>query len=588
MAIRSALDRTGVNPYKMHSMSEESISFIWETHGIHVGTGKDHVKHGVDDVSSVVEQAVARGFPSIAFVIHSPRLTSFRYQSERDTEVKFIRGDAAFFSYASTMEEMKQRYGDRISLRYGIELEWMGPELGLQWNRSKIFQAFGVDFVIGSVHFSYQGIPYDGSREDTERLILLRGGVEPFWAGYLDEMIEMIDTSWEMIHVVGHLDLPKLYAPLPEAMKDVEHSAHYLARRMRTLLEMISDLNLALDLNLSGLRKGCGLYPDMQFLKRARQLHIPIAIGSDSHEVSEVGRDYGRGIELSRKAGYRHYVSFSRGIPEKRPLEESDDGHFRILNLGVEILKLRFEPRLRQITPQFSFGGSFRELIPIFDGSVSLGRYNALRVRRDDRSITLSDSAEEAYTEFAGGGGLTRLYSHHTDTPGTLSILFNTLASEAINVETTQLYSLSDGTATAYLTVNGAEERIREAVDFVMGTASERFYRIQTDPSIELPPLKEAGAYLLEVDGVSLPIPISAHMVITVHNNRPGILLILLSALASRGVNVLDLQLGSRGERGYAVCGIQGDQRDVAAVLTELGPQFYEANQIVLPALEAD
>jgi HisJ family histidinol phosphate phosphatase len=567
-------------------MQERPIPFIWETHGIHVGTGGDHVKHGIDDIETVVERAIARGFPSLSFVIHSPRLTSFRYQSERDTEVKFIRGDAAYFSYAATMEELKNRYRGRIHLRYGIELEWMGPELGLQWNRSKLFQAFGVDFVIGSVHFSYQGIPYDGSKQDTDRLIELRGGIEPFWGEYLDEMIEMIDTSWEMIHVVGHLDLPKLYAPLPEAMKDVEHSAHFLARRMRTLLEMISDLNLALDVNLSGLRKGCGLYPDLQFLKRARQLHIPIAIGSDSHHAEEIGRDYLRGIELAQEAGYRHYVTFSRGITEKRPLLESKEGHFRILNLGVEILKLRFEPRLRQKTPQFSFGGSFRELLPIFDGSVSLGRYNALRVRRDDRSITLSDRSEEAHAEAMGASGLRCLYSHHTDTPGTLSILFNTLASEAINVETARLYSLSDGTATAYLTVNGAEEHIREAVDFVMGTAADRFYRIETDPRIELPPMKRAPAYLLEVDGVSLPIPISPHMVITVHNNRPGVLLILLSALASRSVNVLDLQLGSRGERGFAVLGIEGDEREVATVLPELGPQFYEASQILLPALE--
>jgi len=540
------------------------------------------VKHGIDDVESVVDRAVDRGFPSLSFVIHSPRLTSFRYQSERDTEVKFIRGDAAFFNYAAVMEALKQRYRSRIQLRYGIELEWMGPELGLQWNRAKLFQTYGVDFVIGSVHFSYQGIPYDGSRRDTERLIELRGGLEPFWAGYLDEMIEMIDTSWELIHVVGHLDLPKLYAPLPEAMKDVEHSSHFLARRMRTLLEMVSDLNLALDVNLSGLRKGCGLYPDMEFLKRAKRLQIPIAIGSDSHYIDEIGRDYAQGIELARSAGYRHYVSFSRGIAEKRPLLAEDDDHFKILNLGVEILKLRFEPRLRQKTPRFSFGGSFRRLLEVFDGSVSLGRYDAIRVRRDDRSITLSDSSEEAYSDAAGRGGLTCLYSHHTDTPGTLSILFNTLASEAINVETTQLYSLSDGTATAYLTVSGPEKRIREAVDFVMGTASDRFFAIDTDAQIELPPLKAAPAYLLEVDGVSLPIPISTHMVITVHSNRPGVLLILLSALASRKVNVLDLQLGSRGERGFAVLGIEGEEREVAVVLTELGPQFYEASQIVL------
>jgi prephenate dehydratase len=77
-------------------------------------------------------------------------------------------------------------------------------------------------------------------------------------------------------------------------------------------------------------------------------------------------------------------------------------------------------------------------------------------------------------------------------------------------------------------------------------------------------------------------------MIITVHNNKPGVLLILLSALASRGVNVVDLQLGSRGERGFAVLGIEGDEREVAALLPGLGPQFYEASQIVLPALDSE
>ena len=28
--------------------------FIWETHGIHTGTGADHVKHGIDDIENVV------------------------------------------------------------------------------------------------------------------------------------------------------------------------------------------------------------------------------------------------------------------------------------------------------------------------------------------------------------------------------------------------------------------------------------------------------------------------------------------------------------------------------------------------------
>ncbi|RKX83147.1 MAG: hypothetical protein DRP57_08475, partial [Spirochaetes bacterium] len=128
--------------------------FIWETHGIHVGTGKDHIKHGIDDIESVVENAVSDGIPSLAFVIHSPRLTGYRYKKEQAVNVKFVRGHSSYFHYSRRMQELRRKYGDKIDIRYGVELDWLGPGLGLQWNRAKLVQADGADFVIGSVHFS--------------------------------------------------------------------------------------------------------------------------------------------------------------------------------------------------------------------------------------------------------------------------------------------------------------------------------------------------------------------------------------------------------------------------------------------------
>ncbi len=148
------------------------------------------------------------------------------------------------------------------------------------------------------------------------------------------------------------------------------------------------------------------------------------------------------------------------------------------------------------------------------------------------------------------------------------------------------LNSLDDGTATAYLTLNGTPAAIREAVEFVLGTAGDRFLRIDTEVRVRLPPVKKAAAYLLEVDGVWLPMPISRQMLVTVHANRPGVLLVLLSALASRNINVVDLQLGARGEKGFAALGVEGDERDVSELLTQLGPSYLEASQIVLGGLK--
>lgn len=551
--------------------------FIWETHGIHVGTGADHLKHGIDDLDAVVDRAIRLGFPSLTLIIHSPRLTRFRYASERDTAVKFIRGDASYFDFAARMRGLRERFAGRIQVRCGVELEWLGTGLGMQWNRAKLFQAHGVDFVVSSIHFAPNGIPYDGSAEDTRLLIEERGGVEPFWAAYFDELIEMVDASWQMISVVGHLDLPKLFAPLPACLTDLDAAGDETARRLSTLLEMIAERNLALDVNLSGIRKGVGIYPHPEILRRARALGIPVAIGGDTHNPDDLGRDYAAGLEAVRKAGYRYYVSFSRGIPEKRSLQAGSEGPYHVLNLGMEMLNHRFAREKRLEIPHLSFGGKFRSLQKEFPESSSLGSFHAIRVRKEERSVTITDSMP-AYE----GGEIVCLFSHHRDLPGTLAILLNTLASEEINVETAWLNSLQDGTATAYLTLGGPREHIREAVEFVLGTAADRFLRIDTDVRMRLPPLKPAPAYLLEVDGVWLPIPVSRHMVVAVHANRPGVVLVLLSALASRGVNVVDLQLGARGDKNFAALGIEGDERDVAEVLRGLGPSYFEASQIVL------
>lgn len=555
-------------------------AFIWETHGIHVGTGADHVHHGVDDLDAAVRLALSRGFPSLTFIIHTPRLTRFRYGAERATNVKFIRGDASYFGYGRAMEGIRAHYRNRIDIRFGVELEWMGSGLGEQWNRAKLFQAHGIDFAVGSVHFAAGGVPYDGTREEAERLIRERGGLEGFWAGYFEELIAMVDADAGLLSAVGHLDLPKLHAPPPPSFSDARHSGGEASRRLSTLLEMIADRALCLDVNLSGLRKGVGIYPSLAILKRARQLAIPIAIGSDSHALEDIGRDHAAGIEYVQEAGYRYYVSFSRGIPEKRPVAGAPDGAFRVLNLGIEMLNLRFARDRRLEIPRLSFGGRFLTLAPHFPDSSSLEGFHALRVRRGSRSMTLSDAAP------AGPSETVRcLFSRHADKPGTLSVLFNTLASEEINVETARLDTLADGTASAYLTLDGPSASVREAVDFVLGTAGDRFLSIEAEASLVLPPMRKAAVYLLEVDGVPLPVPVTRHMILTVHANRPGTLLVLLSALASRNVNVTDLQLGARGGKGYAVLGVQGDERDVADALARLGPQYHEASQIVLRGL---
>ncbi|MGZ2371409.1 histidinol-phosphatase HisJ family protein [Ancylomarina sp. YFZ004] len=568
----------------MEPMQEEKKigfpdAFLWETHGIHVGTGNDHVKHGIDDIEIITQEAINRAHPNITFIIHTPRMTRFRYEAEKRTDIKFIRGHNAYLDYPKKISNLKKKFGHLINIKYGIELEWLGPDLGLQWNRSKIFQAQDADFVIGSVHFSREGIAYDGSLEEAQRLVEIRGGVEQYWGAYIEEVIEMIDSSWDMIQVIGHIDLPKLYVPIPKPLLELDTSKHFLARRMRVLLEMLSEYNLALDINLAGIRKKCGIYPDVSILTRAKELNIPIAIGTDAHSLKDLAKDYQVGIDYALDSGYKYYVSFSKCIPEKHSLifGEEKAEQYKVLNLGIKMLNSRFESSKQRRIPKFSFGGAFLELSDDHHNSTSLGEYEAIRIRKGTKSITISHQKPDKPFERVKG-----LFSHHQDKAGVLSILFNTLASEEINVDTAYLNSNDDGTATAFLTLSGNDEQIRNAVDFVKGTSGDNFFDIYFGDNLEIPDLKDGDNYLLEVDGVDLPIAISSQMLVTVHNNVSGVLLILLSAMASQNINILDLQLGHRGNKGYAALGVDGNPRVVRELLSLLGDQFHETTHLHL------
>jgi len=551
--------------------------FIWETHGIHAGTEQDHVKHGIDKLEDIVDKAIEAGNPSITFIIHSPRLTNFRYTAERDTNVKFIRGNKSYLNYPKRIANLREKYEGQINIKYGVELEWMGPDLGLQWSRSKIFQAEDADYVIGSVHFAPEGLPYDGSKEEALELLKLRGSLEAYWDGYFNEMIQMIECFGDMIQIIGHIDLPKLNVDMPEALVNFETSSHPLANKFRTLLELIADRNLSLDVNMAGKFKGVGVYPVQSILRRANELEIPVCVGTDTHHVRYYGLNYKERLEYIQEAGYESYVSYSKLIPENRTIYDDHDlkVKYTVLNKGIELLNQRLDDNQRRIIPDYSFGGSFSEFVDIYRSATGMGDYNAIRIRKWGKSITVTNEIPKNSQRIVNG-----LFSEHLDEPGVISSLFNTLASEGINVETARLKTNNDGTAVAFLSIDNKNGKVQSAIDFINGTDTGLFKDLTYQENAVLPNYYRAGVYLLEVDGVGLNLALSDKVILTKHHNAPGVLLILLSALGSKHINIKDLRLGKLNDVGYSALAIDGDSNVIRNLLSKLGDQYYEANLI--------
>lgn len=551
--------------------------FIWETHGIHAGTEQDRVKHGIDKLENVIDKAIEEKHPSITFIIHSPRLTSFRYIAERETNIKFIRGNRSYLNYPKRIADLRVKYEGQINIKYGVELEWMGADLGLQWSRSKIFQAADADYVIGSVHFAPEGLPYDGSKEEALELLKMRGSLEAYWDGYFNEVIQMIECFGDMIQIIGHIDLPKLNVDMPEALLNFETSSHPLANKFRTLLELIADRNLSLDVNMAGKFKGVGVYPIQSILKRANELQIPVCLGTDLHQVRYYGLNYKESLEYIQEAGYESYVSYSKLIPENRTIYDDHElkVKYTVLNKGIELLNQRLDAAHRNIMPDFSFGGSFSEFVDIYKNATGMGDYNAIRIRKWGKSITITNEMPKNSEVPVNG-----LFSEHLDEPGVISALFNTLASEGINVETARLKSNNDGTAVAFLSIESGSGNINDAIDFVNGTSAELFQNLTYKENAKLPNYYGEGTYLLEVDGVELNLALGEKVILTKHHNAAGVLLILLSALSSKDINIIDLRLGKLNNVGYSAIAVDGDSNIIRNLLSNLGEQYYEANLI--------
>jgi len=76
--------------------------------------------------------------------------------------------------------------------------------------------------------------------------------------------------------------------------------------------------------NTAGWRKPVGeLYPAPRILERARELGIPVVLGSDAHAPGEVGARFAEAAALLAGAGYREAWVYKNRKPEPYPLEAS-------------------------------------------------------------------------------------------------------------------------------------------------------------------------------------------------------------------------------------------------------------------------
>lgn len=251
-------------------------------------------KHGEGELEDYILKAIELGLDEIGCSEHIPMPNDFDLRHRMTVE--------EYYSvYAPRITELAREYQDRITIKRGLEAEHLlGSE---DWTKQFIAEN-DFDYVIGSVHFlgSWKAEKplfhqdYDG--EDIEKLYI--------------EYFEAIRASAEsgMFDIIGHCDLVKKFG---------FRTSKAIDEAVRSALEAIKRNNLCIEINTSGLRKPeKETYPSEAILKIAKELRIPLTLGSDAHKPYDVGKDFDLALAFIERYGNGKICVF-----EKRQRKEA-------------------------------------------------------------------------------------------------------------------------------------------------------------------------------------------------------------------------------------------------------------------------
>jgi histidinol-phosphatase (PHP family) len=246
-----------------------------------------HSTFSEDGASSPEEmclRAIQLGIPEVGFTEH--------------WDVGPYEENPRFFqpeTWYAELERLRALFAGRLTIRAGIEISQ--PHLSPQ-DTTEVLKRVPFDYVLGSVHFVGRHFIFD------EAYFRSRDADEVY-RGYFSEVEALLQTA--DLDILAHLDIPArtgipIFGYTPSRYED----------QIRRILQLVIDRNLALDVNAAGLRKTAqNLMPDLLILKwYAGMGGQRLTLGSDAHQVDQVGLYLDSALESIRSAGLTHICQF--------------------------------------------------------------------------------------------------------------------------------------------------------------------------------------------------------------------------------------------------------------------------------------
>jgi len=236
--------------------------------------------HATGSVNEYVEAAIASGTEYFGFSDHAPMGYDPQYRMD------FSQMNL----YEQWVREAQERYKDKITVLLGYEVDYLPGYMDERVLKRPC------DYLIGSIHFIDEW-----GFDNPEYIHKYQGmDMDAIYTRYF-ELVEEMAMSGKF-DIVGHLDLLKVFKFFPKT------DIRILAAKA---LKEIKKANMAIEINVSGLRKPVGeAYPSPLLLEAIALLEIPITFSSDAHRPDQVGMFTDEIEALTRSFGYKECATY--------------------------------------------------------------------------------------------------------------------------------------------------------------------------------------------------------------------------------------------------------------------------------------
>ncbi|MBN2104892.1 histidinol-phosphatase HisJ [bacterium] len=270
---------------------------------LHVHTS--YCGHAAGSAEETVQQAIQKKFRVLGFSEHFPYPEKY---------VEPIPGCVVpgnrWTEYMNEIRRLQSSYAGQLDIRIGVEIDYLPAH---EKEITEAVKSYEFDYIYGSVHL-INDIGIDYQEGYLKERIHQLGGPDGLWETYWVMMEKMIRLN--MCDIIAHLDLPKKLK-CAQPSKDQTDA-------IRSILELIKQNDLVLEINTGGIDRGClrEPYPSRLILQHAAELGIEMTLGSDAHAPGQIGRHFDVAVGLLKIYGWHKVVIFKNRKKEYISLNE--------------------------------------------------------------------------------------------------------------------------------------------------------------------------------------------------------------------------------------------------------------------------